>query len=139
LLFDQAGSAAAFVNIAHAASTGSDILKSWALDLEVNGTRNALAALSGAFLPFGGHRGANLMLMVKVLAVGSRAPIGRWMRRRSTREPDAWLWPVDSAPGTGILFNGIWAAACQSNDPSDADGRPQAGMGTATRNGHLAG
>lgn len=70
LLFDQACSAAAFVNIAHAASTGSDIPDGWAVDQQGNGTRNALAALSGALLPFGGHRGANLMLMVEVLAAG---------------------------------------------------------------------
>ncbi|WLH60991.1 Ldh family oxidoreductase [Pseudomonas sp. FP2300] len=70
LLFDQASSAAAFVNIAHAASTGSDIPEGWAVDRDGNGTRDALAALSGALLPFGGHRGANLMLMVEVLAAG---------------------------------------------------------------------
>ncbi|UVM42662.1 Ldh family oxidoreductase [Pseudomonas brassicacearum] len=70
LMFDQACSAAAFVNIAHAASTGSDIPDGWAVDQQGNGTRNALAALSGALLPFGGHRGANLMLMVEVLAAG---------------------------------------------------------------------
>ncbi|AEA69968.1 Putative dehydrogenase [Pseudomonas brassicacearum subsp. brassicacearum NFM421] len=29
-----------------------------------------MAALSGALLPFGGNRGANLMLMVEVLAAG---------------------------------------------------------------------
>jgi LDH2 family malate/lactate/ureidoglycolate dehydrogenase len=70
LLFDQAGSATAFVNIAHAASTGSDIPEGWAVDRDGNGTRNALAALSGALLPFGGHRGGNIMLMVEVLAAG---------------------------------------------------------------------
>jgi delta1-piperideine-2-carboxylate reductase len=70
LLFDQASSAAAFVNIAHAASTGSDIPEGWAVDQHGNATRNALAALDGALLPFGGHRGANLMLMVEVLAAG---------------------------------------------------------------------
>jgi len=70
LLFDQACSATAFVNIAHAASTQSDIPDGWAVDRHGNGTRNALEALGGALLPFGGHRGANLMLMVEVLAAG---------------------------------------------------------------------
>ncbi|QTH17019.1 Ldh family oxidoreductase [Pseudomonas corrugata] len=70
LLFDQACSATAFVNITHAASTGSGIPEGWAVDQYGNGTRDALAALSGALLPFGGHRGANLMLMVEVLAAG---------------------------------------------------------------------
>lgn len=58
------------MNIAHAALTGSDIPEGWAVDQEGNGTRNALAALGGALLPFGGHRGANLMLMVEVRAAG---------------------------------------------------------------------
>jgi Malate/L-lactate dehydrogenases len=70
LMFDQACSAAAFVNIAHAASTGGDIPDGWAVDQHGNGTRNALEALGGALLPFGGHRGANVMLMVEVLAAG---------------------------------------------------------------------
>ncbi len=70
LMFDQACSAAAFVNIAHAASTGRDIPDGWAVDQHGNGTRSALEALGGALLPFGGHRGANLMLMVEVLAAG---------------------------------------------------------------------
>ena len=70
LMFDQACSAAAFVNIARAASTGSELPDGWAVDQHGNGTRNALEALGGALLPFGGHRGANLMLMVEVLAAG---------------------------------------------------------------------
>jgi LDH2 family malate/lactate/ureidoglycolate dehydrogenase len=70
LMFDQACSATAFVNIAHAASTGSDIPDGWAVDKYGIGTRNALEALGGALLPFGGYRGANLMLMVEVLAAG---------------------------------------------------------------------
>ncbi|UVJ46395.1 Ldh family oxidoreductase [Pseudomonas sp. LS1212] len=70
LMFDQACSATAFVNIAHAASTGSDLPDGWAVDQHGNGTRNALEALGGALLPFGGYRGANLILMVEVLAAG---------------------------------------------------------------------
>ncbi|MGN2436578.1 Ldh family oxidoreductase [Pseudomonas syringae] len=62
--------AAAFVNIAHSASTGSDISDGWAVDQHGNGTRNALEALGGALLAFGGRRGAKLMLMVEVLAAG---------------------------------------------------------------------
>jgi len=70
LVFDQASSATAFVNIVHAASTGSDIPDGWAVDQHGNGTRNALEALGGALLPFGGYRGANLILMIEVLAAG---------------------------------------------------------------------
>lgn len=95
-MFDQACGATAFVNIAHAASTGSDIPDGWAVDKYGIGTRNALEALGGALLPFGGYRGANLMLMVEVLAAGLTGA----------------NWSLDSpsfqqgtqAPGCGLLI-----------------------------------
>lgn len=59
LMFDQACCAAAFVNISHTASTGSDIPDGGAVDKHGNGARNALEALGGDLLPFGGYRGAN--------------------------------------------------------------------------------
>ena len=99
LMFDQASSATAFVNIAHAASTGSDIPDGWAVDQHGNGTRNALEALDGALLPFGGYRGANLILMVEVLAAGLTGA----------------NWSIDSpafhqgsqTPGSGLLILAI--------------------------------
>ncbi|MBV4551247.1 Ldh family oxidoreductase [Pseudomonas sp. SWRI102] len=96
LQFDQACSAAAFVNIAHAASTGSDIPEGWAVDQQGHGTRNALAALGGALLPFGGHRGANLMLMVEVLAAGLTG--ANW----SLDAPD--FNQGNQTPGCGLLL-----------------------------------
>jgi LDH2 family malate/lactate/ureidoglycolate dehydrogenase len=99
LMFDQASSATAFVNIAHAASTGSDIPDGWAVNQHGNGTRNALEALGGALLPFGGYRGANLILMVEVLAAGLTGA----------------NWSIDSpafhqgsqTPGSGLLILAI--------------------------------
>jgi (2R)-3-sulfolactate dehydrogenase (NADP+) len=70
LLIDQASSATAFVNLARAAAEGQPITEGWALDAAGQPTTDAQAALAGAMLPFGGYKGANVALMVEVLAAG---------------------------------------------------------------------
>ena len=70
LLIDQASSATAFVSIRKAAAEGRTLPPGWALDSDGNPTTNAKAALNGALLAFGGARGANIALMVEVLAAG---------------------------------------------------------------------
>lgn len=70
LIIDQASSATAFVNIRKAAQEGRDIPEGWALDAEGRPTTDAKAAVKGALLAFGGSRGANIALMVEVLAAG---------------------------------------------------------------------
>jgi (2R)-3-sulfolactate dehydrogenase (NADP+) len=70
LLIDQASSAAAFVSIRKAAAEGRPLPEGWALDAEGNPTTDAKAALDGALVAFGGARGANIALMVEVLAAG---------------------------------------------------------------------
>src|SRR5690606_1974883 len=70
LLIDQSSSATAFVNIRKAASTGDSIPTDWALDEAGNPTSDARAAMKGALVAFGGARGANIALMVEVLAAG---------------------------------------------------------------------
>ncbi|MFC3075341.1 Ldh family oxidoreductase [Shinella pollutisoli] len=70
LLVDQATSATAFVNIRAAAARGEPIPEGWALDEGGRPTIDPLAALKGALLAFGGARGANIALMVEVLAAG---------------------------------------------------------------------
>lgn len=70
LLIDQSSSATAYVNIARAARQGQAIPEGWALDAEGRPTTDAKAAISGALLAFGGERGANIALMVEVLAAG---------------------------------------------------------------------
>lgn len=70
LIIDQASSATAFVNIRKAAQEGRDIPEGWALDAEGRPTTDAKAAVKGALLAFGGNRGANIALMVEVLAAG---------------------------------------------------------------------
>ena len=70
LLIDQASSATAFVSIRQSAREGRPIPEGWALDSEGNPTTDPARALGGALLAFGGARGANLALMVEVLAAG---------------------------------------------------------------------
>jgi (2R)-3-sulfolactate dehydrogenase (NADP+) len=70
LVIDQASSATAFVNIRKAAHEGRSIPEGWALDNEGRPTTDATAAVKGALLAFGGARGANIALMVEVLAAG---------------------------------------------------------------------
>jgi (2R)-3-sulfolactate dehydrogenase (NADP+) len=70
LVIDQASSATAFVSIRAAAERGETIPPGWALDGEGRPTTDPLAAMKGALLAFGGSRGANVALMVEVLAAG---------------------------------------------------------------------
>lgn len=70
LLIDQSSSATAFVNVRAAAEAGRPIPPGWAIDAEGLPTTDAGAAVKGALLAFGGSRGANIALMVEVLAAG---------------------------------------------------------------------
>lgn len=70
LVIDQSCSATAFVNIREAAQAGEAIPEGWALDAQGNPTTDAGEAMKGALLAFGGARGANIALMVEVLAAG---------------------------------------------------------------------
>ncbi|MCE3552746.1 Ldh family oxidoreductase [Pseudonocardia sp. RS11V-5] len=73
VVIDQASSATAFVNVRRAAEVGELIPLGWALDRDGEPTRDADAALAGTLLPFGGHRGGNVALLVEVLATLSGA------------------------------------------------------------------
>jgi (2R)-3-sulfolactate dehydrogenase (NADP+) len=70
LVIDQSSSATAFVSIRKAAEEGREIPTAWALDAQGRPTTDPAAAMKGALLAFGGNRGANIALMVEVLAAG---------------------------------------------------------------------
>lgn len=70
LVIDQSSSATAFVNIRRAAREGRTIPAGWALDADGQPTTDPGAAMKGALLAFGRERGANIALMVEVLAAG---------------------------------------------------------------------
>jgi (2R)-3-sulfolactate dehydrogenase (NADP+) len=70
LLIDQASSATAFVQLRHYAERGETLPAGWAVDADGEPTTDPKAALRGALLAFGGARGANIALMVEVMAAG---------------------------------------------------------------------
>ena len=70
LLIDQASSATAFVQLRHYAERGEALPEGWAVDADGASTTDPQAALHGALLAFGGARGANIALMVEVMAAG---------------------------------------------------------------------
>jgi (2R)-3-sulfolactate dehydrogenase (NADP+) len=70
LLVDQSSSATAYVNIRAAAERGETIPAGWALGPDGQPTTDPNQAMRGALLAFGGARGANIALMVEVLAAG---------------------------------------------------------------------
>jgi (2R)-3-sulfolactate dehydrogenase (NADP+) len=73
VVIDQASSSTAFVNIRRAAEAGDPLPPGWALGPDGEPTQDASAALQGTLLPFGGHRGGNVALLVEVLATLSGA------------------------------------------------------------------
>lgn len=73
VVIDQASSSTAYVNIRLAAETGSAIPAGWAVGPDGAPTEDPADALLGALLPFGGHRGGNIALLVEVLATLSGA------------------------------------------------------------------
>lgn len=70
LLIDQACSATAFVNVRRARERGEALPPGWAIDTAGEPTTDPMEAMKGALLAFGGNRGANIALMIEVLAAG---------------------------------------------------------------------
>ncbi len=99
LVIDQSSSATAFVNIRKAAEDGKKIPEGWALDESGNPTTDAAAAMKGALLAFGGQRGANIALMVEVLAAGLSG--ANW----SLDAP--WFTGGPDSPATGLFVLAI--------------------------------
>jgi len=68
IVVDMACSVAARGNIILAAKAGRPIPEGWAMDAAGQPTTDAAAALDGVLLPFGGHKGMMLSVIVEVLA-----------------------------------------------------------------------
>jgi LDH2 family malate/lactate/ureidoglycolate dehydrogenase len=68
IVIDMACCMAARGNILLAAREGDPIPEGWAIDPEGQPTTDAHAALRGALLPFGGHKGMALAMIVEILA-----------------------------------------------------------------------
>ena len=99
LVIDQSSSATAFVKIREAAERGAPIPEGWAIDEHGQPTTDAGAALRGALLAFGGARGANIALMVEVLAAGLAG--ANW----SLDAPD--FRAGEDSPGAGLFILAI--------------------------------
>ncbi|SEE94953.1 Ldh family oxidoreductase [Ruania alba] len=67
-VFDQAASETAWVSVRDAAARGESIPEGWALGPDGEPTTDAAAGIDGALLPFGGVKGANIAMMVEMLA-----------------------------------------------------------------------
>ncbi|MFY7836290.1 MAG: Ldh family oxidoreductase [Novosphingobium sp.] len=101
LVFDQATSATAFLNIARAAQDGSAIPAGWATGPDGAITTDPMQAIHGALLPFGGAKGANIALMVEVLSAGLSG--GRWSMdaghfREGSDAPDIGMTVIALSP-----------------------------------------
>jgi (2R)-3-sulfolactate dehydrogenase (NADP+) len=99
LLIDQASSATAFVELRRYAERGEALPPSWAVDAEGQPTTDPRAALKGALLAFGGARGANIALMVEVMAAGLAG--ANW-----ALDAPSFL-TGDRSPGTGLTVIAI--------------------------------
>ncbi|WP_313193536.1 Ldh family oxidoreductase [Shinella zoogloeoides] len=95
MLIDQASSMAAFVDIREAAARGEAIPDGWALDQDGEPTTDPFAAMQGALLAYGGTNGANIALMVEVLAAGLTG--ANW----SLDAPD--FQAGEATPGIGLF------------------------------------
>ena len=79
-VFDFATSVAARGEIELHRRAGTEIPDGWALDKEGNPTNDPDAALAGAMLPFGGHKGSAISTMVELLA---GAMLGEFMSKEA--------------------------------------------------------
>ncbi|MFK8074991.1 MAG: Ldh family oxidoreductase [Granulosicoccus sp.] len=68
LVFDQASSASARGEIQLHLREGKPIPEGWAINADGQPTTDPAEALAGAQLPFGGHKGSSIALMVELLA-----------------------------------------------------------------------
>ncbi len=68
IVVDMACSVAARGNILLAARSGESIPEGWAVDENGDPTTNAPAALKGSLLPFAGHKGMGVSIIVELLA-----------------------------------------------------------------------
>lgn len=109
LVIDQASSATAYVRIRAPAERGERLPEGWAIDAAGAPTIDPGAALKGALLTFGGARGANIALMVEVLAAGLAG--GNW----SLDAPG--FTQGDQSPGAGLV---VIAIAANMLDPDFA-------------------
>lgn len=105
LVIDQSSSAASLATLRGYAEAGREIPQGWALDPAGHPTTDARAALAGALLPFGGARGANIALMVELMAAGLTG--ANWSKdappfNKGSKSPGAGLFILAINPVDGF-------------------------------------
>ncbi len=108
IVLDQSSSNASLAAIRASAEAGRELPEGWALDPAGHPTTDARAALAGSLLPFGGARGANIALMVEMLAAGLTG--AAW-----SREAPAFN-KGKASPGTGLFVLAIDPRRSAGND-----------------------
>lgn len=112
-VFDFATSVAARGEIELYRRAGKPLPEGWAVDADGQPTTDPEAALAGAMLPFGAHKGSAISTMIELLA---GAMIGDMM----SEEALAWLGTTTLAPRHGQLilaFDPVRFAAGRDRDP----------------------
>jgi (2R)-3-sulfolactate dehydrogenase (NADP+) len=111
LVIDQASSSSSLAKIRAAAEAGREIPEGWALDPAGRPTTDARAALAGTLIPFGGARGANVALMVELLAAALTG--ANWSQdappfNKGKKSPGAGLFiiAVDQSATSGAVRAG---------------------------------
>ncbi|WP_193367900.1 Ldh family oxidoreductase [Pelagibius marinus] len=105
LVIDQSSSSASLAKLREYAEAGREIPEGWGLDPAGHPTTDARAALAGSLLPFGGARGANIALMVEMLAAGLTG--ANWSKdapayNKGNRSPGAGLFILAVSPQSGF-------------------------------------
>jgi (2R)-3-sulfolactate dehydrogenase (NADP+) len=144
LVIDQSSTVVTRVALAAKAAEGATIPEGWAFDAEGRPTTDAKAALAGSMAPFGGAKGANMALLVEILAavLGGAAlskdvmPYGQ----ESGAPPAVGQFfvafdPAAFAPGFGARLEALALAMVAGSDARLPGDRRLAARAAAARNG----
>lgn len=111
LVLDVACSVTARGNISNCKREGKEIPLGWAIDSEGNPTTDPARALVGAVLPFGGHKGSGIAIMVDILC----GILNQGVTSKHVREDKS------AGPNVGHTMIAIDIAAFE--DPAEFDAR----------------
>ncbi|QLH16937.1 Ldh family oxidoreductase (plasmid) [Paracoccus pantotrophus] len=114
-IFDFATSAAARGEVELKRLAGEPIPAGWGIDADGRPTRDPAEALSGALLPFGGHKGSALSMMVELIA-------GPLIGELTSKQVATLGHRDDGPPPGGELFIVFDPAALDGSAPAAAEG-----------------
>ncbi|MCF6368067.1 Ldh family oxidoreductase [Rhizobium halophilum] len=117
-VFDFATSVAARGEIELHRRSGRSLPQGWAIDAEGNPTTEPEAALAGAMLPFGGHKGSAIGTMIELLA-------GIMIGDLTSPEVLDYLGTTTLAPFHGELIIGMSPEAFAAGRPGDPFARAE--------------